>query len=148
MGKIPWTRKWQPTPVFLSGKSHGWRSLVGYSPWGRKESDTTEGLQFHFASLLASTIAKASSDKHFALFHFFCFGLSLATASHTILQTSVHSFSCTLSIRSRFIHIDNMLEWIVHTLSSVYIHFQGQLWEEVMTYSTTKLFHFKLMIYL
>ena len=33
--------EWQPTPVFLPGKSRGWRSLVGYSPWGRKESDTT-----------------------------------------------------------------------------------------------------------
>ena len=42
--KIPWRRKWQPTPVFLPGESHGWRSLVGYSPWGRKESDTTERL--------------------------------------------------------------------------------------------------------
>ena len=40
--KIPWSRKWQPTPVFLSGKVHGQRSLVGYSPWCRKESDTTE----------------------------------------------------------------------------------------------------------
>ena len=40
VGKISWRRKWQPTPVFLSGKSHGRRSLVGYSPWGRKESDT------------------------------------------------------------------------------------------------------------
>ena len=35
-------RKWQPTPVFLPGESHGWRSLVGYSLWGRKESNTTE----------------------------------------------------------------------------------------------------------
>ena len=34
--KIPWRRKWQPTPVFLPGKSHGQRSLMGYSPWGRK----------------------------------------------------------------------------------------------------------------
>ena len=42
--KIPWRRKWQPTPVFLPGESHGWRSLVGYSPWGRKELDTTERL--------------------------------------------------------------------------------------------------------
>ena len=42
--KIPWRRKWQPTPVPLPGKSHGQRSLVGYSPWGRKESDTTERL--------------------------------------------------------------------------------------------------------
>ena len=40
--------KWQPTPVFLPGKSHGRRSLVGYSPRGRKESDTTERLHFHF----------------------------------------------------------------------------------------------------
>ena len=42
VGKSPCRRKWQPTPVFLPGKSHGQRSLVGDSPWGRKESDTTE----------------------------------------------------------------------------------------------------------
>ena len=40
--KIPWSRKWQPTPVFLPGKSHGQRSLEGYSPQGHKESDMTE----------------------------------------------------------------------------------------------------------
>ena len=40
--KIPWRRKWQPTPVFSPGKSQGRRSLVDYSPWGRKESDMTE----------------------------------------------------------------------------------------------------------
>ena len=44
--KILWRRKWQPTPVLLPGKSHGQRSVVGYSPWGHKESDTTERLQF------------------------------------------------------------------------------------------------------
>ena len=38
----PWRREWQPTPVFLPGESHGQRSLVGYSPWGPTESDTTE----------------------------------------------------------------------------------------------------------
>ena len=42
-------RQWHPTPVLLSGKSHGWRSLVGCSPWGRKESDRTERLHFHFS---------------------------------------------------------------------------------------------------
>ena len=42
-------RQWHPTPVLLPGKSHGWRSLVGYSPWGRKESDTTERPHFHFS---------------------------------------------------------------------------------------------------
>ena len=40
--EIPWRRPWQPTPVFLPGESHGQRSLVGYSPLGHKESDTTE----------------------------------------------------------------------------------------------------------
>ena len=39
----------EPTPVFLPGESHGGKSLVGYSPWGRKESDTTERLHFHFS---------------------------------------------------------------------------------------------------
>ena len=43
------TRRWHPTPVLLPGKSHGWRSLVGYRPWGREESDTTERLHFHFS---------------------------------------------------------------------------------------------------
>ena len=56
-GKIPWRRDWHPTLVLLPGESQGRRSLVGYSPWGRKESDTTEWLktahdflclQFHF----------------------------------------------------------------------------------------------------
>ena len=40
--KILWRREWLPTLVFLPGKSHGQRSLVGYSPWGHKKSDTTE----------------------------------------------------------------------------------------------------------
>ena len=42
--KISWRRKWQSTPVFLPGEFHGQRSLVGYSPWGHKESDTTKWL--------------------------------------------------------------------------------------------------------
>ena len=42
-------RQWHPTPVLLPGKSHGRRSLVGCSPWGREESDTTERLHFHFS---------------------------------------------------------------------------------------------------
>ena len=53
--KIPWRRTWQPTPVFMPGKSHGPRSLVGYNPWGRKESDTTEWL--HFTSLHFTTLS-------------------------------------------------------------------------------------------
>ena len=48
VGKIPWRREWQSTPVFLPREFHGQRSLVSYSPLGHKESDTTEGLTFHF----------------------------------------------------------------------------------------------------
>ena len=44
-----WRRWWHPTPVLLPGKSHGRRSLVGCSPWGREQSDTTEQLPFHFS---------------------------------------------------------------------------------------------------
>ena len=52
VGKFPWRREWLPTPVFLPGKFLGQRSLVGYSPWDHKESDTIEQLtlslsQFH-----------------------------------------------------------------------------------------------------
>ena len=46
-----WRRQWHPTPVLLPGKSHGWRSLVGCSPWGHEESDTTERLHFPFSLL-------------------------------------------------------------------------------------------------
>ena len=44
-----WRMQWQPTSVLLPGKSHGWRSLVGFSPWGREESNTTERLHVHFS---------------------------------------------------------------------------------------------------
>ena len=44
-----WRRQWHPTPVLLPGESHGWKSLVGCSPWDRWESDTTECLHFHFS---------------------------------------------------------------------------------------------------
>ena len=49
VGKILWRRKWQPIPVFVPGEFHGQRSLVGYSPWGPKES--TQLSDFHFISL-------------------------------------------------------------------------------------------------
>ena len=47
VGKTPCRKAWQPTPVFLPGESHGQRSLEGYNPWGRKESDMTERLSTH-----------------------------------------------------------------------------------------------------
>ena len=58
-GKIPWRRAWQPTPVFLPGESHGQRSLVGYSPWGCKQSDTTQWLNKY--KTVAKNFPKTSS---------------------------------------------------------------------------------------
>ena len=49
LGNIPWRREWLPTPTFWPGKFHGGRRLVGYSPWGLEELDTTELLHFHFS---------------------------------------------------------------------------------------------------
>ena len=49
--KIPWSRKWQLTPILLPGKSHGMRSLAGYSPWGHKESDRTEHARIESGNL-------------------------------------------------------------------------------------------------
>ena len=54
VGKILWSRKWQPTPVFLPGKSHGQRNLVDCSPWGLTESDTTEHARTHTHTLSLS----------------------------------------------------------------------------------------------
>ena len=54
--KIPWRREWQPTPVFLPGESHGWRSLVDFRLWGRKESDTTEHTHRSLESVLMKCI--------------------------------------------------------------------------------------------
>ena len=52
VGKIPWRRKWKSIPVSLPGESHGQRSLAGYNPWGRKESDMTERLSSHMQGMI------------------------------------------------------------------------------------------------
>ena len=63
VGKIPWRRKWQPTPVFLTEKSHGQRNPAGYSPWGRKKSDTTERLSSTVPSLNPGTTLLSQSTQ-------------------------------------------------------------------------------------
>ena len=63
-----WRRKWQPSPVFLPGKSHGWRNLVGYSLWGCKELDMTERLHFDFTLSHQSRILTASPSLLFGHF--------------------------------------------------------------------------------
>ena len=63
-----WRRKWQPTPVLLPGKSHGQRSLVGCSPWGCQESDTTKRLHFHFLLSGFSVRVMVTSQNEFGRF--------------------------------------------------------------------------------
>ena len=80
-----WRRKWQPTPVLLPGKSHGWRRLVGCSPWGHKESDTTKLLHFQFS---LSCIGEGSGNP----LHCFCLenpndGRACWAAVHGITQS-------------------------------------------------------------
>ena len=54
--EIPWRRKWEPTPVFLPGESHGQRSLAGYSPWDHEELDTTEATQHSWCRQYSSSL--------------------------------------------------------------------------------------------
>ena len=71
-GSLLWRRQWHPAPVLLSGKSHGWRSLVGCSPWSREESDTTERLHFHFL-YVSGTIVRTSNKRVNKLFSLYCY---------------------------------------------------------------------------
>ena len=58
VGKIPWRRAWQPTPIFLPGEFHRQRKLVGYSPWGGKEVDVTEPLTYFFSAPQSDHVTK------------------------------------------------------------------------------------------
>ena len=82
-GRSPGEGKWQPTPVLLPGESHGGRSLVGYSPWGRKESGTTERLHFHFHFTFIQGYCYHLSIFHiYALVH--CIGVLLSGLLHSV----------------------------------------------------------------
>ena len=79
--KIPWRRARQPTSVFLPGESHGQRSLAGYSPWGRKESDTTE--------LVTHTQTHTQTHTH----------THRHTHTHTHTHTQTHGFPGGASVK-------------------------------------------------
>ena len=66
--KIPWRRKWLPTSVFLPGKFHGQRTLVGYSPWGHKESDMNERLTFSLSFKILKMQEGIGQFNHHILF--------------------------------------------------------------------------------
>ena len=83
VGKIPWRRKWQPTPVFLPGESHRQRSLVVYGPWGCKELNTTEWLTLDFPQFIPNATSRSSYLKCdcnlfiFLLKNFYCSSLPI-----------------------------------------------------------------------
>ena len=64
-----WRRKWQPTSLFLPGKSHGQRSLIGYSPWGCKDSDRTKQLHTQAHDLITSQSLYLQTPSHWGLQH-------------------------------------------------------------------------------
>jgi len=66
---IPWSRKWQPIPIFLSGEFHGQRSLVGYSLWGHKESDMTGPLTILILFLIITLTDCPLCARNAALFN-------------------------------------------------------------------------------
>ena len=111
---ITWRRQWHPTPVLLPGESHGRRSLVGCSPWGRRESDTTETIQQQ-QQQNTCLIRYLQEEKKFFNFLFFgpklkhlllnCNSLQLSTISHILqnqLLLNLRAFSkiCGFSLLS------------------------------------------------
>ena len=90
VGTIPWVRKWQPTPVFLPVEFHGQRSLVGYSPWGRKELDTTEQLSTAHRNRLIR------ENHKFICMHLHMWisrGEKLGRVVRTLVYISIHNYS-------------------------------------------------------
>ena len=93
-GRFPWRRKWQPTPVFLPGKSHEWRSLGGYSLWGCKESDMTERLHFHSDYQFRDQTKKASHWGKDQWVHSLCISECIGLKSE-ICYANICIFFCT-----------------------------------------------------
>ena len=84
----PWRRKWQPPPVFLPGESHGRRSLVGYSRWGRKESDPTERL---YSLMLSGTWIYIYTHIHSHMLIRTWIYLYIDTYTQTYIHTYAHT---------------------------------------------------------
>ena len=82
------------TPALLPGKSHGQKSLIGYSPWGRKESDTTE--QLHFTVLLYSLHLSLPFTSQNTFFYFFPFTTSDTVKTIILFLTSYFSTFCSV----------------------------------------------------
>ena len=128
IGKIPWRGAWQPTPVFLPEKSHGQRSLVGYSPWDRKELDTTKHAHTHHTGcyrrsswdLLSITWPALLSSQHLELsaLHQHAFAattVSLWNVSSKAKATTTTSTPQTLLLFSPFSFLNNTVSVLVQS---------------------------------
>ena len=89
---FPLEKEMEPTPVFLPGKFHGWRKLVGYSPWGCKESDTTERLHFYFSTetaVITGNLCKLSPQIPTLIL------LELSSTFSCLFFSATHSSPCS-----------------------------------------------------
>ena len=109
VGKIPWRRKWQPTPVFLLGESSGQRSLAGYSPWGCKESDIPGATQ-HALPAIYWWLSRhqASNGLSFTLSFYYCLSVSLPSHLRDVvlfhlLYRSWSLWATELGFESRYV---------------------------------------------
>ena len=87
--EVPWRRKWQPTPVLLPRESQGWRSLVGYSPWGPKESDTQSSFISHRFCMIVLSLFVSRYFLIFLIEPFFFFLSSMLFSLHVIFFFSL-----------------------------------------------------------
>ena len=90
--KMPWRRKWHPAPVFLPGESHGQRILVGYSPWGRTELDTTKVTAQHSTPSWAPPAFHLSRSSHSTGLSSLCYTAAYCWLS--ILRMLVYLYLC------------------------------------------------------
>ena len=87
----PLEKEMEPTPVFLPGESHGWRSLVGYSPLGRKELDTTEQLHFHFSFTFYSLMDLLQNKQSERISIYAAWEIHLLYKHHVCVHTHTHT---------------------------------------------------------
>ena len=112
---LPWRRKWQPTPVVLPGNSHGRRSMVGYSPWGCKESDMTEPLQSWVHWHTDKQILLTHFFFVFFIFYFFftlqyCIGFAIHLFFHLCFKTNLIKYNLWVLSWQMF------FSWILHLI--------------------------------
>ena len=102
VGRFPWRRKWQSTPVLLPGKPHGQWSLIGYSPWGHKESDTTERLH---SQHLVESVTSQLKEIHEPLFCVLQAECHLWRISKESLQFTRTFYQTVIIISTNFLNI-------------------------------------------